>query len=566
MLRVIDCIAQEHDLQLVALAACLCALACTTTVNLMAAAQIKEGGSSLAHLVAASVVFGCGVWSLHFVAMLAFMSSMPISYGISLTFVSIFFAVFGSLLALVVWRFSPSRKIGTVLGGVVLGLSVIAMHFCGIAAMQVSGLLRLKTEQVLFAGGVSLLFSIGALIRSDTLSTHKRRLQVAGLLAVAICGLHFIAMAGLSIEPGLPTSHQTAVLGSYQLAITIGSFGVAILIMSLAATLVEQYLSQRTVIELKRIRTLSDVSQEVLLICRDGIILQVNAAGTRLFGATEDQLTGRQTADLISEEDQLTFLGHLEHPGVDLGPREVNLKASNGTIVPARFSIGKIDYEGKPADVIALLNISDHRRDKAKIQHLAYHDPLTDLPNRSLLRDRLTQSINAARRPGNHLALFCLDLDRFKQINDLFGHAAGDELLTQVTKRLRNQTRSGDTLARIGGDEFVVVATFERQEHIALLAQRLIEALVQPFMLAVGPAEIGVSIGIAVYPEDGTDQEELMRTADLALYRAKHEERGTFRFFEAAMDEHARARQRLEHDLRGAIDREEFCLHHQPLG
>jgi diguanylate cyclase len=361
MLRVIDCITQEHDLRLVALAACLCALACKTTVNLMAAAQTKEGGSSLAHLVAASVVFGCGVWSLHFVAMLAFMASMPISYGISLTFVSIFFAVFGSLLALAIWRFSPSRQFGAVLGGVVLSLSVTAMHFCGITAMQVSGSLHLSTDQVLYAGGVSLFFSIGALIRSETLSTHKRRLQVAGLLAVAICGLHFIAMAGLSIDPGPPTGHQTAVLGSYQLAITIGSFGVAILIMSLAATLVEQYLSQRTVIELKRIRTLSDVSQEVLLICRDGIILQVNAAGTRLFGRTEDQLTGRQTADLISEEDQLTFLGHLEHPGVDLGPREVNLKTSNGTIIPARFSIGKIDYEGKPADVIALLNMMKRR-------------------------------------------------------------------------------------------------------------------------------------------------------------------------------------------------------------
>jgi diguanylate cyclase len=565
MLRVIECITQEHDLRLVALAACLCALACTTTVNLMAAARNKEGRSSLAHLVAASVVFGCGVWSLHFVAMLAFESSMPISYGISLTFASILFAVVGALLALTVWRFSSSRRIGTVLGGVVLSLSVTAMHFCGIAAIQVSGLLHLSTEQVLYAVGVSLFFSIGALIRSETLSTHGRRLQVAGLLAVAICGLHFIAMAGLSIEPGLSTRHQTAVLGSYQLAITVGSFSVAILILSLAATLVEQYLSQRTVTELKRIQMLSDVSQEVLIICRDGIILQVNAAGTRLFGAPEDQLIGRQTADLISEEDQLTFLGHLEHPGVDLGAREVNLKAFSGIIVPARFSIGKIDYEGKPADVIALLNISDRKRDEAKIQHLAYHDPLTDLPNRALLRDRLTQSINAARRPGYHLALFCLDLDRFKQVNDLFGHAAGDELLLQVTKRLQAQTRPGDTLARVGGDEFVVVATFERQDDIAILARRLIEALTQPFLLTAGPAEIGVSIGIAVYPEDGTDQQELMRTADVALYRVKNEERGTFRFFEAAMDEHARARRRLELDLRGAIDREEFCLHHQPL-
>ena len=111
----------------------------------------------------------------------------------------------------------------------------------------------------------------------------------------------------------------------------------------------------------------------------------------------------------------------------------------------------------------------------------------------------------------------------------------------------------------------MVVAAFEREDDIALLARRLIEVLTQPFTLAAGPAEVGVSIGIAVYPDDGSDQQELMRTADVALYRAKNEERGTFRFFEAAMDENARTRRRLELDLRGAIDREEFCLHHQPL-
>ena len=233
---------------------------------------------------------------------------------------------------------------------------------------------------------------------------------MAGLLAIAICGLHFIAMTGLSIEPGAPTSHQTAVLGSYQLAITIGSFSVAILIMSLAATLVEQYLSQRTVIELKRIRMLSDVSQEVLIICRDGIILQVNAAGTRLFGAPEDQLIGHQMSDLISGDDRLTFLKHLEDLGSISAPGRSTLIAFSETIVPARFSIGKIDYEGKPADVVALLNISDRKRDEAKIQHLAYHDPLTDLPNRALLRDRLAQSIKAPGGPDIVWPCFALIL------------------------------------------------------------------------------------------------------------------------------------------------------------
>jgi diguanylate cyclase (GGDEF)-like protein/PAS domain S-box-containing protein len=466
---------------------------------------------------------------------------------------------------LAVWLFCPSRRVAIVVGGLLLGLSVSAMHFCGIMAMEVSGTIHSSTDEVTYAVGVSFLFSMLALFRCEVLSTHRRRLEVAGLLAIAICGLHFIAMAGLDIEPGLRVSGQAAVLGSYDLAVTVGSSSLALLVMSLAATLVEQHLSQRTVIELKRIRTLSDVSQEILIICRDGIILQVNAAGTRLFGASEGQLIGGRTLDLISEADHLTFLKHLEHQGGDVGRREVNLNAADGMIIPAQFSIGKIDYEGSPADVIALLDLSDRKRDEARIQHLAYHDPLTDLPNRALLRDRLAHAIDSAQRPGNCLALLCLDLDRFKPVNDQFGHAAGDALLTQVTQRLQESIRPSDTLARVGGDEFVIVATFERDDHIAILARRLIDVLASPFTLEVGQVQIGVSIGIAIYPDDGVNQQELMRTADVALYRAKHEERGTFRFFEAAMDEHVRVRQQLEHDLRVAVEREEFCLHYQPL-
>ncbi len=565
MLRVIGCITQQHDLRLVALAACLCVLACSTTVNLIAATQDKKGASSFVHLVAAAVVFGCGVWSLHFVAMLAFVSGTPISYSISLTAASIVFAVVGTLLALTVWRFWVSRRVGVVAGGVLLGLSVTAMHFCGIMAMQISGTVHLSADDVLYAVGISFIFSIIALSRAEVLSTQQRRLQVAGLLAAAVCGLHFVAMTGLSFEPGLKTVQRAVVLGSQELAVIVGSCSLAILLASLAATLVEQRFAERTITELKRIRMLSDVSQEVLIICRDGVTLQVNAAGMRMFGRTEAAIVGGRTIELISEADQLRFLEFQNNQGLDLGRREISLKAANGATIPAQFSIGKIDYEGTPADVIAFLDISDRKRDEERIEHLAYHDPLTDLPNRSLLRDRLTHAINTAARPGNFLALLCLDLDRFKQVNDEFGHAAGDELLTLVTKRLREQIRSSDTLARVGGDEFVVVATFERLEHVARLAQRLIDALHQPFMLEAGKVEIGVSIGISVYPADGTNQQELMRTADLALYRAKQEQRGTFHYYEAAMDERARVRQRLERDLRCAIDRGEFCLHYQPL-
>jgi diguanylate cyclase (GGDEF)-like protein/PAS domain S-box-containing protein len=565
MLRVIGCITQQHDLRLVVLAAFICVLTCGTTVNLMAGAQTKKGATSLAHVLAASAVFGSGVWSLHFVAMLAFISGTPIAYDISLTFISVLIAIVGSMFALSVWLFSPSRSIGIVVGGILLGVSISAMHFCGVLAMRVSGTLHFDKSEAISAIAFCLIFSTLALARSEALSTHRRQMEVTTWLALAVIGIHFIAMTGLSFEPSLVNTHESAVLGSSGLAIAVGSVSIAILIVSLAATLMEQHLAQRTALEIKQLQRLSDISEEVLIISQDGITVQANVAAGRMFGVPEHQLIGGRTLDLIAEVDRHMIRTPPEHLNADLNRQEIHLHAANGTIVPVGLSIKKIEYNAKPAIIIALRDLSDRKRDEARMRHLANYDTLTNLPNRRLLSERLAVAIETATRSGNGLALLSLDLSRFNQVNDRFGHPAGDALLLLVAKRLQSEIRFGDTLARMGSDEFVIVAPFERREHIEKLARQIIEALTKPFSLDVGQCEIGVSIGISFCPEDSTCPNELMRVADVALDRAQEQEQSSFRIFEHDMDARLKNRQQLERDLRYAIERGQLLMHYQPL-
>jgi diguanylate cyclase (GGDEF)-like protein/PAS domain S-box-containing protein len=566
MLRLVGCITRQHDLRLVALAACICALACLTTLNLVARARVSKRRQSLAYTVGAAAVFGCGVWSLHFVAMLAFTPGVPIAYRVSMTIVSILVTVIGAFLALLLWLFCASRFAGAVAAGSLLGITVSTMHYSGVLAMRVPGRIHFDRGEIVASVVISVAFGILALARFDALASTWRRLEAAGWLALSICGLHFTGMAALSIELGGPSSQKGAVLGSATLGVTVGIVSLAILIVSLAGTLMEQRLSQRTVVELTRMRRLTDMSHGILILYRDGIILLINAAGSRMFGVPTDELVGRQMVDFIAAADRATIMRRVDQREARLDHEEIHVETVTGTRIAVEFTCGEtIDFEGKPAVMIALRDLSDRKRDEAKIRHLAHHDALTDLPNRFLLQERLDHALSMSARSGDPLALLFLDLDRFKPVNDLFGHAVGDALLIEVAKRLRSELRQADTLARVGGDEFVIVVALDRQEDAGILAGRLTDAVAQPFDLDVGPVDIGTSIGIAFYPADGNDQKALMHAADTALYRAKHEKRGTFRFFEPAMDEHLQARNQLERDLRLAVERGQLHVYYQPL-
>jgi diguanylate cyclase (GGDEF)-like protein len=210
-------------------------------------------------------------------------------------------------------------------------------------------------------------------------------------------------------------------------------------------------------------------------------------------------------------------------------------------------------------------DITEIQRIEAKIAHMAHHDGLTDLPNRVLFREELDGALARVRR-GQQLSVLCLDLDRFKAVNDTLGHPIGDGLLKAVAERLLNVTRESDIVARLGGDEFAILQVgLEKPDEATVLAERIIKSLSKPFEIDGHQLAIGTSIGIAVAPSDSEEADQLLKLADMALFRAKRDGRGTYRFFQPEMDAEMQSRRALELDLRKALANGEFELYYQPL-
>lgn len=210
-------------------------------------------------------------------------------------------------------------------------------------------------------------------------------------------------------------------------------------------------------------------------------------------------------------------------------------------------------------------DITELQRIEAQVAHLAHHDALTDLPNRTTLRTKIEEAMARVNR-GEEVAVMCLDIDRFKAVNDTLGHPAGDELLKTVAKRLRSSVREGDTIARLGGDEFAIVQVGgEQPKDSTALAQRICDVMKRPFDLNGHHAMVGTSVGIAMAPNDGDDPDILIKNADMALYGAKNDGRGGYKYFEPEMDARVKKRHDLEADLRKGMELGQFELHYQPL-
>ncbi len=566
MLKVLGCVVHEHDLRLVAVSAVICVLGCLTTTTLLARAGKSARRDGRPWLVAAAIVFGCSVWSLHFVAMLAFMPGQEMAYDLGLTALSIVVAAGGALMALFAWK-APVTRPGCVgLAGVLLGLAISGMHYVGVAAMTFSGFLIFDRDYVVASVVVSIVFSVVAMARAADLTMMGRRFEVGGWLALAICGLHFTGMTAITVAPGATEATEGTILGTSSLAVAVGGVSVAILIAGMTSIMLQRHMSQRALRDMGRMRLMSNLAQEVLFIHRDGVVLEVNSAGERLFKASADDIIGRPVLSLFAKDSAPAIIRRERCPPSDRRPEEMDFQTVDGSHVAVELSCQSVDYLGKPATVVALRDLTDRKRDEARIRHLARHDALTNLPNRYNLQERLDIALDTAAQEGNAIAVVYIDLDRFKPVNDLHGHAVGDALLVQASKRILAEIRSTDTLARIGGDEFVMILTSQPQpEKASIVATRIIEALRRPFQIEGHRIEIGASIGVSLYPEDGADADALMRAADAAMYRVKEEGRGSVRFYEAAMNAQLQARLQLEQELAGAAERGELVLHYQPI-
>ncbi|MFP5245403.1 MAG: PAS domain S-box protein, partial [Thermoanaerobaculia bacterium] len=292
----------------------------------------------------------------------------------------------------------------------------------------------------------------------------------------------------------------------------------------------------------------------------------VNDSLARLFGYPDKAvLLGRSLCDLYEPQEQVRFITSivpLVHQRGRWRGEATGLRSDNVNF-PQEISLTAISNGGM---VCVVRDITERTYAEEQIKHLAYHDALTNLPNRLLFKDRLTVALSHAQRESSRLAVLFLDLDRFKVINDSLGHNIGDQLLQAVASRVQACVRDSDTVARLGGDEFtVLLPRLHRSEDAAPIATKIIEAIRYPFHIEGREFFITTSIGISLFPEDGTDAETLIKNADTAMYQAKEVGRDNYQLFNATVNAKALQRIALEHGLRRALANEEFAVHYQPI-
>jgi diguanylate cyclase (GGDEF)-like protein/PAS domain S-box-containing protein len=556
MLKVYNCIATAHDLKLVALAAFICVLASVAAIRLLRYARISSGRMRSVWLTVSAISTGFGIWATHFVAMLAFTPGIPSGYNIVLTVLSLIAAILLTGAGLTVSLISNFRH-GPWIGGAIVAGGIAAMHYTGMAAFEVAG--TIVWDPVLVATSIILGAAIGAIALPVGLHGESEKWKIGGalLLTLAICSHHFTAMGAVSIipNPAIEVSQTALPAGWLAIGVTIAS--LAILGLATAGVVLDVRDHRRSQLETDRMRDLADASVEGLLVCDGQTIVSANRSFSQLAGIPAESLVGGTLEGCFP--DAIARFKLMSRPNHTI---ETELRLGDGSMTPVELIMRPIIFAERPHHVVAVRDLKARKEAEQHIHFLAHHDGLTALPNRSFFNSRVDQEI-AGLTPGKSLGVLCLDLDRFKEINDLFGHASGDHALQTFAARVGALLDDGQMMARIGGDEFaILMPDIAGPAAAGRLAESILEALRDSS--EAPEMAISTSIGIALSPDDADDRQALLNHADVALYRAKQEGRNTYRFFEAKMGAEVRDRRLLEHDLRHAIARGELWIAYQP--
>ncbi len=316
---------------------------------------------------------------------------------------------------------------------------------------------------------------------------------------------------------------------------------------------------------------LNAISDVLITMDAKGNILTCNHAVKNMFGYSSLELIGKnllyilKTTQVISEKDFEIFITSLEE--------EEQLKKHSGTgfkncgtAFPVELNIREVNISGEKQFTIVISDVTERHEAEILIRRMALHDSLTGLANRNLLQQRLDESLRMAIRTNNKLSVMFLDLDGFKPVNDIYGHATGDKLLRIIADRLEGCAREVDTVARLGGDEFAIISTNIKKESDTIkAAQRVLDNVRKPILINGNTHCIGASIGISFFPDDSQNPEELFRMADVALYEAKNNGKNDFRLYNLEMDAQSKKEKQIEVDLEKAIQNDELLLHYQPM-
>ena len=455
-------VSASYSPSLVFISLCVAILASYTALDLAGRIATARGRTVYLWMSGGALAMGFGVWSMHFIGMLALELPLDLGYDLGLTLWSLLVAILSSGFAL--WVVSQPRlpALQLMFGALVMGAGISAMHYSGMAALRMQPGIDydptlVALSLVIAVGASAAALSIAFRLRRHTPYVHLVRAGASIIMGLAIVGMHYTGMAAANFP--------------------VGSF----------------------------------------------------------CGAAVDGLSGKGLDNLVL----VTSLAVL--------------------VIALLTSVFDARLDASTAALANSLTLANE-----ELTQLALHDTLTGLPNRTLLADRISQAMAKVAEQGGCFSLMFIDLDGFKPVNDAFGHHLGDRLLREVALRLREQLRSQDTLARIGGDEFVLLVRLSEPDDAPQVAARQVSLLSKGFRVDEHDLQISASVGIALYPGNGQTAEELLMNADAAMYHAKGAGKNGYSFFDVSMNTNARKQLQLLQDLRQAVEQNQFRLHYQP--
>ncbi|KQT49681.1 hypothetical protein ASG47_05040 [Devosia sp. Leaf420] len=581
MFSLLDFFFKDHDFLYVGMAAAVCMLSAYACMSLLRHAVGMEGRTRTIWLTVSALSVGLGIWSTHFVAMLAFRAGFPLQYDIVLTGVSLLIAIIlcGVGLAVAVRATTIHDRF---LGGAVVGAGISAMHYVGIAALLLEG--RPVWSDGLVATSIIAGIVLSGLAVITAMGGNRWRLiGGAVLLTLAICAMHFTAMGAADFSNCLPLIHSGFDIDWQMMSLIVAVITLLILTAVLGSIVLDEADRRRTEREMLREQldadriasvtqklelALTHMGQAIALYSAEGRILLHNERMLELLGLpSHTSVEGKSLEELAMMSYGFNPDDELGLAGVERIAREHReLAQRGGEIVHAigdRFMRVRHNPIGDGRWVTMMEDISESKRNEAAIAHLALHDTLTGLPNRAQFDELFERALVEAEEKSGHVGVVAMDLDRFKEINDSYGHATGDQVLRVLAERFTSVLKPGEVVARLGGDEFAAFKPFGSIEALREFLERIEGVLfgnVQHHEVLIAT---GGSIGVATYPEDGKDRSKLLSNADLAMYRAKADFDAHICYYEAAMDESARWRRAMVKDLWNAIETDGFELAYQ---
>jgi diguanylate cyclase (GGDEF)-like protein/PAS domain S-box-containing protein len=569
MFQVYTCLTNDHDWRLVVLAGAVCFLASAVAVILFHRAQATTGRTQFAWLGLDAAAAGCGIWATHFIAMLAYNPAIGAGYNLVTTILSLLIAVLITAAGLAAALLDFGRWTAA-FGGAIVGGGIAAMHYTGMMALEVPGRMTWAPNIVVASIALGIAFGSIALYFAARRDDWANTSIATVLFALAILLMHFTGMGAVSVVADPTRINNAADLSPAALSLVIAGIAAIVLGICLVAALGDRQANEKLQQQKILLDTaLENMSQGLCMFGRDGRVVLFNERYAKMMGLPAAWFKDRSLLDLFKHRKES---GDLIGDPEELFGRVIadaceGKSATRITETPARRVLRVVDQPMQDGGWVATFeDITEWQEAQAQISHMAHHDALTGLANRTQLVEKLQNALTALPSRGGGIALHFIDVDRFKSVNDTLGHDGGDLLLQTVAERLRSVTRVDDVVARLGGDEFVVVQTqVNGKDQAEDFARRLASAVTAPVKLGEQTIVATVSVGIALAPADGTNPERLLKSADLALYKAKADGRNCIRFFVAEMDTELQERFKLERIIRDAALHDRFELHYQPL-